>query len=272
MSHEDTRHAVARKRVVLQPPRGFDPLIRRGVEYAPGGSHTLDLYYPNAAEAVRPGVIFVSGLSDEGARTVLGCRMSEMESVRDWATLAAAAGLVGVTYATGVDTIADAGAVLRYLRASGRAQGIDPGALALWSCSAHVPAALGLLMDEPAAFRCAVMLYGFMLDLDGSCAVSDAQRTWRFATPAGNRTVDDLPQSVALFIVRAGRDVYPFLNQSIDRFVAHALRCNLPITVHNYPSGEHAFDVNDDSDASREIVAGVLTFLRSSLSDSLDPL
>jgi hypothetical protein len=51
----------------------------------------------------------------------------------------------------------------------------------------------GLLMDEPAAFRCSVMLYGFMLDLDGSSGVADAERAWRIANPARNRAVDELP-------------------------------------------------------------------------------
>jgi hypothetical protein len=37
------------------------------------------------------------------------------------------------------------------------------------------------------------MLYGFMLDLDGSSGVADAERAWRIANPARNRAVDELP-------------------------------------------------------------------------------
>ena len=42
-----------------------------------------------------------------------------MESYISWSRLAAASGLIGVTYTTGVDPVADTRAVMRYLRAHG---------------------------------------------------------------------------------------------------------------------------------------------------------
>ena len=191
-----------------------------------------------------------------------------MASVHDWATLVAESGLAAVTYTTSTDAVTDTRAVLGYLRANGGALAIDTARLGLWSCSSHVPAALGLLMDEPAAFRCAVMLYGFMLDLDGASGVTDAERTWRFANPARNRTIDELPEATPLFIARAGRDANPHLNDALDRFVAHALRRNLPITLVNHATGPHAFDVHEDSDRSRDIVRQSLAFLRAHLHPS----
>jgi hypothetical protein len=54
--------------------------------------------------------------------------------------------------------------------------------------------------------RCGVLCYGFMLDLDGATGVADAAARYRFANPAAERRVEDLPAQTALFIARAGRD------------------------------------------------------------------
>jgi acetyl esterase/lipase len=65
-----------------------------------------------------------------------------------------------------------------------------------------------------------------------------------------------------MFIARAGRDEMPHLNDSIDRFVEKALEANLPITLVNHPEGPHAFDLFDDSEASRNVIEQLLGFLR----------
>jgi hypothetical protein len=54
----------------------------------------------------------------------------------------------------------------------------------------------------------------------------------------------------------------PHLNETLDRFVAAALACNLPVTVANHASAPHAFDVMDDSEISREIIRQILAFMR----------
>jgi hypothetical protein len=54
----------------------------------------------------------------------------------------------------------------------------------------------------------------------------------------------------------------PGLNEALDRFVAKALPCNLPITFVNHPMAPHAFDLFDDSDTSREIIRRILAFLQ----------
>jgi len=63
---------------------------------------------------------------------------------------------------------------------------------------------------------------------------------------------------------RAGQD--QFGNDSLDAFVAAALCSNISLTLMNHPNGPHAFDLLDDSDASHEIVAAILAFLRAKLS------
>jgi hypothetical protein len=45
-----------------------------------------------------------------------------------------------------------------------------------------------------------------------------------------------------------------------------ALKRNLPITFVNHATGQHAFDVFDDSNESREIIRQTLTFMHLHLS------
>ena len=171
-------------------------VIRSHVEYAAedDAAHAVDIYYPpDHSGPLTPAVVFVSGLSDIGAQKFLGCRINETESFVSWARLVAARGLVGVTYTTANDPAADLRAVLAFLIANGHTLGIDSARLALWASSSHVPNALGQLIEQPGSLTCAVLCYGFMLDLDGSTGVATAQRTWRFANPVAGKTVDDLP-------------------------------------------------------------------------------
>ena len=54
----------------------------------------------------------------------------------------------------------------------------------------------------------------------------------------------------------------PGLNATIDRFVAEALRLNLPLTLVNRATAPHAFDLVDETDISSETVKRMLGFLR----------
>jgi acetyl esterase/lipase len=111
-------------------------------------------------------------------------------------------------------------------------------------------------------FQCAALCYGIMLDLDGFTDVAESARKWGFVNPSAGKSVNDLPKDMPLFIVRAGRDEMPHLNETIDRFLVKALICNLPITFANHPEAPHAFDVMHDSETSREIIRQILAFLR----------
>jgi hypothetical protein len=266
MSQQVERHEVTRKRVVYQMP-GVDAVtIRRDVEYraTDAGALTLDVYQPPDAKsgARTPAVVFVTGFSDVGALARLGCRIKEMESFTSWAQLTAASGLAAITY-TNQEPVADCRALLQYVRRNGAALGIDENRIGVWACSGHVPNALSVLMDDARAYaRCAVLCYGFTLDLDGSTGVAEAARQWGFVNPCAGKAVSDLPQQTPLFVVRAGRDEMPHLNEALDRFLARAVSSNLPVTFVNHAAGPHAFDLFDESEASREIVRQILAFLR----------
>ena len=267
MSQPKQRHEIATKPVVYGIP-GMDAVtVRQNVVYqAPdSGALTMDIYYPPDAKsgARMPAVVFALGLSDLGAEAMFGCKFKEGESYIGWARLAAASGLVAITYTNRAPT-ADLQELLRYVRQNAAQLGIDENRIGVWSCSAHGPVTLSVLMQHEFAkdLKCAALCYPYTLDLEGSTGIAEIFRQWGIGDPNAGKTVRDLPRDLPLFVARAGRDETPRLNEALDRFLSHALACNLPLTLANHPTGPHAFDVLQDSEASREIIRQILAFLR----------
>lgn len=269
MSQEPQRHDITRKRVVYQLPGVEAVTIRQDVEYrvAYADGLTMDIYYPPEAKrrARTPAVVFVLGYSDLGFQKMLGCKQKEMESYLSWARLAAASGLVAITYTTR-EPVTDINALLQYVRQHAAGLGIDENRIGLWACSGNVPNALSVLMQQTSTeLKCAVLCYGYMLDIEGLTSVAEAAKTWGFVNPCAGKSVTDLPPHIPLFIVRAGRDENPHLNDTLDYFLVKALSCNMPLTLANLPAAPHAFDVMDESETSREMIKRILTFLESHL-------
>ncbi len=262
------RADVATKPVVYQVA-GMDAVtVERDIPYhGENPELKLDIYRPpsSSASARLPAVVFVIGYSDLGSEKMFGCKFKDVEAYVSWARLAAASGLIGITYLNH-DPVRDVDTLLRYIRQNAAALGIDEKRIGIWSCSGNVPTALGLLMaaGRP-ALKCAALLYGCTLDLDGSTGIAEAAKTWLFANPTAGKTVRDLAAGIPLFIARAGRDSAE-MNQTLDRFISHTIAANLPVTVANHPTGPHAFDVLDASATSREIIRQILSFLRDHLS------
>jgi dienelactone hydrolase len=73
-----------------------------------------------------------------------------------------------------------------------------------------------------------------------------------------------------MLVARAGRD-RPVFNDAIDRFVADAVQRGATIDFFTHPDGQHGFDVLDDDDRSREIVARTLAFMSWHLLGSPQP-
>jgi hypothetical protein len=267
MSQETPRDQLSKKRVVYSIPGLEAVAVRRDEQYrmTDAGALTMDVYYPpqSQAGARTPAVIFVTGFPDPGAQKMLGSRFKDMGSFVSWAQLTAASGLVGITYVN--KEPADVHEVLHHVRRNAASLGIDDSRIGVWACSGHGPSALSLLMEHGRDLRCAVLAYAYTLDLDGSTRVADAAKQFGFVTAAG-KSVHDLPPDLPLFVLRAGLDQMPGLNGALDRFVATALTLNLPVTVVNHASGPHAFDLFDDTTATRDIVKQVLAFLRFHLS------
>ncbi len=266
MSEATPRHPVTLQKVVYTMPGTDEVAVTRGVEYRSdaGGPLAMDIYHPVWSErrAPVPAVVFVTGFPGEGARARLGCSAREMEPYIGWARLVAASGLSAVTYENR-DPASDLHAAFDCLRRRGRVFGIDATRIAVWACSGNGPMGLRAALHESAA--CAVLLYPYLLDLDGATGVAEASAAWGFINAGAGLSLDDVPASLPLFIVRAGRDQFAGVNESIDRFVAGALGRNLAVAFVNHPDAPHAFDVSDDRPATHAVIRSVLTFLQNRL-------
>lgn len=266
MSQDAQREHISKRALVYRIPGMEGVTVRRDVQYRTSGAValTMDIYYPpdSPGGSRTPAVVFALGYSDSGAEKLLGCKLKEMASYVSWARLAAVSGLVAITY-TNHEPAADARALLRYVRGNAAELGIDENRLGVWACSGNVPLALSLLMSEASEHvKCAVMCYGHMLDTGGATDVAEAAKTFGFVNPCAGKSVGDLPRDLPLFIARAGRDQFPHLNETIDRFLAEALSRNLPVTFTNHAEAPHAFDLFDDSETSREVIRQILGFMR----------
>ncbi len=266
MSEETQRGDLAKTGVVVHIPEMDSVAIQRDVLYQEGGEEplTLDIYHPSnrGGRKSPPALLFVTGYPDPGFRKIFGRRQKEMESYVSWGKLVAASGLAGITYSNR-EPARDALAVFQFVKRNGASLGVDGGRVGIWSCSGSVPTALSILTGAAKeSVLCASLAYGFMLDLDGSEVVSGLAKQFGCANPCVGKTTDDLPKDLPLLVVRAGLDTIPGLNETIDRFVTHALASNLRLTLINHASGPHAFDLFQDHHDSREIVRRMLEFLQ----------
>jgi len=174
-------------------------------------------------------------------------------------------GIAAIAY-TNHDPAADLETLSEHIHAHAESLRIDPARLGILAVSGNVPTGLTTIMrDARHTPACAVFGYGCLLDLDDATDVADTARQFGFANPTAGRSFADLRWDVPLLITRAGLDQFPAMNASIDRFARQALRENLPITLVNHAAGAHAFDLFEDTRASRDVVRQTLRFLQQHL-------
>lgn len=242
--------------------------VRRDVPYGPPDPHRrFDLYYPpgQTDDGRWPAVIIVAGYPETMEPRATPLTYKEIGWTVSMSQLIALSGMVAIAY-TNRDPVADLQALFERIHESAGTLKIDPARVGVVAVSGNVPTAITTIMrDANRTPVCAVFGCGCLLDLDGATDVADAAKQFGFAHPGVGRTVADLRRDVPLFITRAGRDQFPAMNASIDRFIRHALVENLPITFVNHAGGPHAFDLFDDSRTSRDIVRQTLGFLRQHL-------
>ena len=170
--------------VVLKLPATDAVTVRSNLRWGVEDDQLFDVYRPPQFEGLRlPLVVLVTGYADPGFKVMTGRRMKDTAPYESWARLIATSGLVAVTYANH-DPVPDATGVLRYLTDHADELGIDTDRCGIWACSGNVPNALAVLAgNSPARVRCAALCYGYMLDPEGSTAVADASRQFKFAAP-----------------------------------------------------------------------------------------
>lgn len=264
MAEQDDREAklreIAKKTVVYTLP-GMDAVaVRRDVAYraTSGAGLLMDIYSPPAPPSGgAPVVVCPFAYPDPEARV----RM--YGPVTSWARLMATSGMAAAVYGASAPG-EDVHAVLNHLRTNAGPLSLDAGRVGLFATSGNVTVALSALMRD-AQIKCAALLYGYTMDLDGSTAVADMGRQAGFGNACAGKSVDDLPADVPMLFVRAGREQFPGLNDALDKVVGRALARNLPLTLINHATGSHGFDLDEDSAISRAIVRQVLAFLAFNL-------
>ena len=256
------------RRVCLQLD-GMDAVsVRRDVVYGPPDRGlSMDVYYPSDEpdDGRWPAVIIVAGYPGqmEPRRTPLSYK--EIGWTVSMCQLITRSGMAAIAYENR-DPVTDLQALFEEIHENAASLRLDPARVGVLAVSGNVPTALSTVMrDTVRPPACAVFGYGCLLDLDGATDVADAARQFGFANPTVGRRVTDLRRGIPLLITRAGRDQFPAMNASIDRFIDEGLRVNLPITLVNHAEGPHAFDLFDDSRTSRDILRQTLRFLRQHL-------
>lgn len=226
------------KDVALQIPGMHRAEVRRNLVYAPG--RAMDVYRAPGASRALPAVLFVHGSGGQG--------LKDAGVYVGWGQLAAASGLVGVTFDNeGFQT--DVEAAIRFVRRNAKRLGIDGGRLCVAGYSAGVlPALLVALKGTVGKLRCAVAYYGPL----------DAY--YEQSSPLTYLKKTSLPVLVA----KAGVD-QAALNTSIDRFVAKGRRVGAPVELLEHATGHHGFDAHGPTPRTRAILRRTLTFLKARL-------
>jgi tetratricopeptide (TPR) repeat protein len=143
-------------------------------------------------------------------------------------------------------TLKDSEDLVDYLRQHAGELKIDKNRIGIWACSANVGVGMPLAMQSQRRYiKALVMYYG-----------------------AGWKPEDNVVkrQDLEIQVVRAGLDFYN-LNKSLESFVHNALTKDAHLEYINYPEGQHAFDVLDDTPRSKMIIQQTLAFLKQKLSN-----
>jgi acetyl esterase/lipase len=233
---------------------------------------TMDVYRPPTARGGQrfPALIFVhGGLTLDQPRTA-----KDWGIYRSWGRVAAASGLVGVTFTHRMTTndnvdvaSGDLRAAVDLVRRNAAQWNVNPDRLCLAFFSAGGPLSSGPLRERPPYIKCVVLYYPF-LDLEHL----RTQTQFRPAYSAAHvdSLLDYSPTNVIqrdpgtvppIFLAMAGRDAIPRLNDSVERFLAAAVRARLTIDFYLHPMGEHGFDRRNRDSRTRAIIEATLAFV-----------
>jgi dienelactone hydrolase len=237
------------KRIVYRVDGMRDARAKLDVVYKrdAGAELTMNIYAPADLSGANraPAVLFVHGgpiSSDFMPPTQWGVFVSYGE-------LAAVSGLVGVTFNHRLFAVtdyeraqSDVAAAIDYVRNHAAELNVDADRIALWYFSGGGPLMTPIVRDRPGYVRCMLAFYAYL-------------------KPAATQ-VRSKGTGLPIFIARAGLD-QPLINETIDLFVQEALAGNALLDVMNHSAGRHGFDILDDDDRSREIIARAVAFAQA---------
>jgi acetyl esterase/lipase len=270
-AREKTWEEIVNAPVVYTLPRMADVKVLSDLRYAKADDPNLlmDVYLPPglAAGERRPVVLFVHGGAGSESRP------KDWGIYKSWGRIAAASGFIGVAFTHRLgypkpfleESAQDVRDALDFVRANAARFQADTDRACLAAYSAGGPLLAVGLEPERKNVRCLVAVYAF-LDIQQSSLHREHEPAERVrAYSMIERLGDKRAQEMPMFVARAGRDEIPTMNDSIDRFITRAIKENANVIVMNHPVGVHGFDNQNDDARSREIIEGLLTFLKTHL-------
>jgi hypothetical protein len=262
-------------RIVYHVPGMENVKSERDIVYRSdaGSGCTMDVYSPpgTGVGATLPVIIFIHG----------GFLPRDMKPLpkewgvfRSYGELAAASGMIGVTFnhryhgwdRADLDTsFGDVSAAIRFVRSNAPRFHADPDRICLWAFSGGGPHLCVPFREGIDGIRCLVSYYAILDIRDGAAQQGvDTAGGWlrgyvlsTYLSPADSH----FPP---MLIARAGLD-NPGLNASVDRFLASAFRTNETVELLTVPDGVHGFDIFNDNDRSKEVIARTIQFVRTNL-------
>jgi dienelactone hydrolase len=224
--------ASAQQTRLAFPTPSPDVMVTSDVQFGTAGSVALkmDLYQlPRVAGHLRGALIFFNRATGAQRQQPLSA---------GWARSAASRELVGIVpdLRTGGEA-QDFQTLVDYLVRHGTEFGVDTAGIAVFAASGNVSTAFPLLEDpRQTAIKSAVIYYG-------AAPITTFRR--------------DLP----VLYVRAGLD-RPSVNQDIVALASLAITQNAPVTLVNHATGYHGFELFNDDDATHDVIARTLEFVR----------
>ena len=249
----DAANAVARKRVVYKRD-GESELV-------------MDVYAPAAQHPPAAALLFVHG--GPIPRAMLA--PTEWGGFISYGELAAASGFVGVVFnhrlhaPTDYPTSqSDMQAAIDYVRSHAADLGIDADRIGVWAFSGGGPLLAWCLRERPAFVQCLLAFYAILDVRHLLPPDADAERLARAHAFSPAAHLGAAAATLPIFVARAGRDS-AVINTSVDEFVREALTANASLDFANHASGQHGFDILDDDERSREIIARAMAFAQARL-------
>ena len=225
--------------VVPVPPESRVTVAADSFVSSSGVRRQLDVYRAADARGTPPVVIFANG-SGPALRTAQG--------YVEWARLVTGRGLAAVLYegpaiTAGAsmaelirESVADLDSVVATLARRSAALRVDASNVVIWAGSGQTSTGTPFALSGARPnVRGYVLYYG-----------AGAVQTPRADVP--------------VFVGRAGLDA-PALNRSLDSLTHQLTLAGVPLTVVNYPAGQHGFDLLDNSEMTARVIAQTLDFM-----------
>lgn len=254
--------------VVLPVPADARIEVRRDLVYKRDGDDELrmDVYLPSerALAARLPAVVFIHGGPVPADWTDGAKATGQYASL---GRLIAASGWVGVAFN---HRFADAGSLpvaatdvldaIDWLRSHAAEHSVDPDRLCVWAISAGGLFVAPWLRQPPPFLRCLLLYYAAVEPATLQRMLADMPPEFVVEYDAVAAIASGAAASLPILIARAGHD-FEALHTATERFVTAGLTAGATIDLLNHPAGQHAFDIRNDDERSREILRRSLDFI-----------